>query len=226
MPQARKPKTPTAVRRAAQRSAEKALVEERLALAAIVKCLLAEVPDPERALRRIEAMVRQAESNPKTPVATRKMLLDGYRFIATAVERQLGKPQQLFDPHIGHMKQKDVDAVADLPEQGVQLGLGDGTLADVETAHGERVDTIVRVQTELVRLLKEHGALTDEELLSYYARAFQAEPQRIPALGPKDVARRRRELTASGRVLATGQRRSGSPLWDLVEREALIEGVR
>jgi hypothetical protein len=217
-------KAPAALKRAAQRSAEKALIEERLALAAIVKVFLAEVPEPERALRRIEAMVRSAEANAKTPVATRKMLLDAHRFIATAVERETGRPQTLFDPHVRHLREAEVEAVGDAHPQGEQLGFGNGGLADAEEAHAERVRTVGRVQTILVELLKQ-GACSDAELWARYIRAGRLSPDQAPAQSLTEIGKRRKELTANGRVLATGERNKlHEPLWGLLESSITTGG--
>jgi len=141
----RKPKDKV-VKAAAKRSVERALQEERLAIAAIVKVMLIEVPDPGRVLARLDAMTRAAEANPRVPPTIRRQLIDATRFVRTAIERERGKPQSLFEPHVGHVAPKDVDALVAPTRGPQQLGLVNNTsvLGDVEAAHEDRVRRSVR----------------------------------------------------------------------------------
>lgn len=206
-------KTNAKVKRAAERSAEKALKEERLALAAITKVMLLEVPDPGRVLARLEAMARAAEGNPRTPLATRKMLQDGVKFVRTAIQRENGKPQALFDPHVGHLKAEKVDALVDATDGAQQLGLTgqDSFMGDVEAAHTERVDTISTVHGAIVTLIQEHGPLNDRELFDRYIM----EGARWPIQSAKALGERRKELTGAGRLVGAG---GTPPKFELVER--------
>lgn len=222
-------KTAKAVKAAQQRSMERALREERLALAAIVKVMLIEVPDPARVLARLDAMTRAAESNPRTPRAVVKQLLDATLFVKTAIERETGRPQSLFDPHVGHVKDTDVDKLVEPTNGPQQLGLqqGEGLLGDAEQAHEERVATINDIHQRIVGLLERHGRSTDRELHALYLVANGGPPQTLGALGE-----RRRELVAAGRIVAAGRKphvsigakgeevKKDEPAWDLVERAA------
>lgn len=207
-------KTTKAVKAAQQRSLERALREERLALAAIVKVMLIEVPDPARVLARLDAMTRAAEANPRTPRAIVKQLLDATLFVKTAIERETGRPQSLFDPHVGHVRGKDVDKLVEPTNGPQQLGLqeGDGLLGDAEAAHRDRVEVIGRVHNALVALYQEHGALSDGDLHEHYkARAAAFVQERLPVQTKGAIVERRRELAVSGRISRSGDR------WMVVE---------
>jgi hypothetical protein len=210
-------KTTKAVKAAQQRSLERALREERLALAAIVKVMLIEVPDPARVLARLDAMTRAAEANQRTPRAIVKQLLDATLFVKTAIERETGRPQSLFDPHVGHVKDTDVEKLVAPTEGPQQLGLqqGEGLLGDAEQAHQDRVEVISRVHRTLVSLYQEHGALGDGDLHTHYkARAGRFPRERLPVQTKGAIVERRRELAASGRIVRSGEK------WQLVEAAA------
>lgn len=204
------------VKRAAERSLERALKEERTAIAAITKCFLLECPSPERALARIEAMVRAADANPRTTAATRRTLIDGATFVRTAIERELGKPQSLFDPHVGHVKGEAVDKLVQGSEVPEQLGLAhDGKLGDTVAAHEERTETLAVVQNALVDVIRTHGAMTDAGLWYMYSQNIT-----VPRQSAAEISARRKELTRSGRLRRAGSATDagGVPKWDLVER--------
>lgn len=213
------------VKAAHQRSLERALQEERLAIAAIVKVMLIEVPDPARVMARLDAMTRAAEANPRVPATVRRQLLDATRFVRTAIERETGKPQSLFDPHVGHTSPRDVDALVNPTDGPQQLGLvghQGSMLGDVEDAHEDRVRTIAAVHTALVGLLKSEGAATDREL---YARYTLANQGALPMQSQKAITERRRELVGAGRVVGAGKGLRGEPAWDVVERELLQDSA-
>jgi hypothetical protein len=195
------------VREAHVKSLERALREERLALAAIVKVMLIEVPDPARVLARLDAMTRAAEANPRTARAVVKQLLDATLFVKTAIERETGRPQSLFDPHVGHVKDTDVDRLVEPSEGPQQLGLqqGEGLLGDAEAAHQERVEVLGRIHNALIELYRQHGALSDAE-------SFPQE--RLPVQTKGALDERRRELAATGRIVRSGGK------WTLVEAAA------
>jgi hypothetical protein len=208
------------VKAAHQRSLERALREERLAIAAIVKVMLIEVPDPARVLARLDAMTRAAEANPRVPATVRRQLLDATRFVRTAIERETGRPQSLFDPDVGHTSPRDVDALVRPTNGPQQLGLvghSGSMLGDVEAAHDDRVRTIQAVHTALVGLFQEHGALTDRELYSRYTLTNVRGA--LPQQSQKAVTERRKELTAAGRVVSAGRGPRDEPAWNLVEAE-------
>jgi hypothetical protein len=210
------------VKRAAERSLQRALREERLAIAAIVKVFLLEVPDPGRVLARLDAMVRAAEQNPRTPATVRRQLIDATRFVRTAIERERGKPQSLLDPHVEHVSPAAVDKLVATTDGPQQLGLvgNESVLGDVEAAHEQRVTTIAVVHKALVEILREKGAASDVELHSYYLEANQEGA--LPPQSLKAVTDRRRELVAAGRVVSVGQR-AGTARWDIVERGLIAE---
>jgi hypothetical protein len=218
---ATKKKPDAKVKKATQRSLERALQEERLAIAAIVKVMLIEVPDPRRVLARLDAMTRAAEANPRVPPAVRRQLIDATRFVRTAIERETGRPQSLFDPHVGHTSPKDVDALVAPTRGPQQLGLvnNGSTLGDVEEAHDQRVKTISAVHTALVGLLREGGAATDRELFTRYMLANAGAA--LPVQSQKAITERRRELFAAGRIVSAARERGAEPVWDVVERDQL-----
>jgi hypothetical protein len=205
------------VREAHVKSLERALREERLALAAIVKVMLIEVPDPARVLARLDAMTRAAEANPRTARAVVKQLLDATLFVKTAIERETGRPQSLFDPHVGHVKDTDVDRLVEPSEGPQQLGLqqGEGLLGDAEAAHQERVEVLGRIHNALIELYRQHGALSDADLHTHYkARAASFPQERLPVQTKGALDERRRELAATGRIVRSGGK------WTLVEAAA------
>jgi hypothetical protein len=212
------------VKAATQRSLERALLEERLAIAAIVKVMLIEVPDPARVLARLDAMTRAAEQNPRVPPTVRRQLIDATRFVRTAIQREQAKPQELFDPHVGHVSPKDVNALVAPTDGPQQLGLVNhgSTLGDVEAAHEDRVRTISTVHAALVGLLREKGAMTDRELFTRYLIA-NAEGA-LPRQTQKAITERRRELVAAGRVVTAGRGDRGEPAWDILERDLITPG--
>jgi len=212
------------VKRAVERSMERALKEERLALAAVTKVMLLEIPNPARVLARLDAMVRAAEANPRTPITVRRQLLDATRFVRTAIERETGKPQTLFDPHVGHLRRDEVDRLVAPTEGPQQLGLinNETLLGDAEAAHEERVRTIATVHNELVNLLRADGPATDLQLYDRYRRAWADVTQRrpLPVQSSISIRERRAELVAAGRVVPAGKR-DGETTFDIVERELL-----
>lgn len=215
MPRAAKAK----VKQATVRSLERALQEERLAIAAVTKVMLIEVPDPGRVLARLDSMVRTAELNPRVPVSVRRQLLDAARFVRTAIEREQGRPQSLFDPHVGHVKKEAVDALVAPTESPEQLGFvtNESVLGDVEVAHEQRVQTIVAVHGALVECLRSEGSATDAELWSRYQRMLAPG---VPFQSRRAITERRKELVAAGRVVRVDPR-GGVPAWDVVERDLL-----
>lgn len=208
-----------AIKDAHIKALERALREERLALAAVVKVMLIEVPDPARVLARLDAMSRAAEQNPRTSAAVRKQLLDATLFVKTAIQRERGRPQELFEPDVGHTRPKDVDALVEASDGPQQLGLvNNEQIGDAGEAHDERVRTIGQVHTALIGLYREHGALSDRELHGHYA--VVAPTRGLPRQTQGAVTERRRELLAAGR-LSRAEQRGGEPAWDLVERPLL-----
>jgi hypothetical protein len=202
------PATKKKLTAAKQRSAERALREERQALLAITKVMLLEVRDPSRVLARLDAMARAA----RDPVQQR-LILDATRFVRAAVAQELGKAQPLFDPHVGHVRPEKVDALVEPTEGEQQLGLdGQGSfLGDVEQEHTERVATIGRVHDAIVELIREHGAADDRLLHSRYL--VKAVGGGLPTQSAGAIRERRQELSAAGRLVS-----AGSGTWDLVER--------
>jgi hypothetical protein len=217
MPQ---PKQGQKVKRAARRSMEAALREERLAIGAIVKVMLLEVPDPGRVLARLDAMVRAAEANPRMTPTIRRQLLDASRFVRAAIQREEGRPQELFDPHVGHVRAEAVDALVAPTDGAQQLGLEGQTsmLGDVESAHAERVALLATVHDALVEIVRGHGALSDLELHARYVHRGAFAGSGLPLQSPKAIAERRRELCAAGRFVRAEGR---EVKWDIVEREVV-----
>jgi hypothetical protein len=189
------------------RSVKRALQEERLGLAAIVKAFLLECPEPENARRllaRLDAMADGAANNPRVSAKLRQALIDGALFVRTAIERETGRPQSLLAPHVGHVAGGAVDRLISDGDQPSLLG--------AQAAHDERNDTIIAVQEALVRVLRE-GAATDAEIEVRYRRLAG-----VPQHAPGALLDRRKELTADGRISDSGSRHKGQPMWVLVEQ--------
>jgi hypothetical protein len=213
------------VERASHKALETALADERLAVAALTKVMLQECPDPMRFLARLEAMVHAAEQSPRTPVATRRQLIAAATFVRTAIERETGKPQSLFEPNVGHVSGAKVDALVDGTDGPSQLGLlgQESVLGDASAAHDDRVTTIKAVHDAIIILLRERGPLTDRELHGHYLRWRAASDW--PPQSYATLSERRKELTTAGRVVSSGRRLgSTTTTWDVVERD-LIEGA-
>ena len=170
-------------------------------------------------MARLDAMTRAAEANPRVPPTIRRQLIDATRFVRTAIERERGKPQSLFEPHVGHVAPKDVDALVAPTRGPQQLGLVNNTsvLGDVEAAHEDRVRMISTVHAALVGILRDEGPLTDRDLHASYKRANVDSP--LPRQSSKAVVERRRELVGAGRVVKVPGR--WPPLWDVIERSTL-----
>lgn len=208
---------------AASRAAlERALLEERLAFAAITKVMLQECPDPSRFLARLEAMVAAAENSARVPVATRRQLIAAAMFVRTAIERETGKPQSLFEPHVGHVSGAKVDKLVEATDAPSQMGLlgQESVLGDATAAHEDRVSTLQAVHDAIVQLIRERGPLTDRELHDRYTMARASEDW--PPQSYATLVERRKELTTAGRVVSAG-RKLGSAVsqWDVVERDLM-----
>lgn len=208
------------VKKAAQRTLERALMEERLALSAITKVMLLEVPDAQRVLARLDAMARAAESNPKVSAPVRKRLIDGTRFVRSAVNAELGivSEPNLFDPP-GEPKPEKVTELIKDTDGPQQLGLEmtESILGDVESAHEDRVQTIEKVHDALIAMLRANGAMTDQEIhQKYLVRPANG----LPPQSRTAIRDRRLELCHAGRLVRSGTRNS-APCWDVVERDAL-----
>ena len=201
------------IKAAAVRSRERALQEERLGLAAIASAVCREVPNPDRLLARLEAMTRKAQQNPKTPMRVKQSLLDGTALIRNAINRELGKPQELLDPPgWRHVSPTAVNRLVKDGEVTQQLGLeAKETLEDVAVATREQAATIAAVHEVIVRILKE-GPATDSELYWRYMQQTDA-----PKHSAQELRRRRLELYKSGRVNDSGLRDGKDIRWVLVE---------
>lgn len=202
----------TRVQRAAHRSVERALAEERLALAAVAKCVLLEVPNPTGLLARLEDLARGAQSNPKASLKLRQSLIDAVMLFKNAMAREMGKPQSLLDPPLAHVDPGKVDDLVGAAhrEQQLSIAQGDRGIQDVEAVQRERIETIAAIHDALVGVMRE-GPASDGELHRRYA-LLEERPWQAPAA----LAERRRELVRLGRVCAAG-RKDGEPLWALVE---------
>ena len=212
------------IKRAHQRSVERALREERLGLAIIGRVIVLDHPDPGRLLARLEAVCRSAQQNPGASIEVRQVLIDGTLLIRNAIARELGRPQTLLDPPgwAGHVKPSAVDQVAG-HESSItqQLGLveGDnsGPLADVINIQREQTETITAIHEYLVKALQE-GPVTDRELFTRYILNPETPPHSLEA-----IVERRKELVLSGRVKDSGGRKGKSVIWTLVETKHIAE---
>ncbi len=211
------------VERAAQRSMGRALREERLALAVLAKIFLLEVPNPDRLLARIGAVVRSASTQKGFSQEARQALIDCERLVRNALARELGRPQTLMDPPgwMGHVNPRTVDKVISGEPIGQQLGLSasNGDLTDVAEAQTDRMQTVLAVHDKIVEALKE-GPATERVLYQRYIVFPDAPPH-----SPRALTERRRELTQSGRVKDTGVRVGTEPVWALVEDKAKVKAA-
>ena len=209
------------VKQVAERSRERALQEERLALAAIAKVIVLEVPDPGRLLARLEAMVRAASQQSSTPIRVRQALIDGEALVRNAINRELGRPQALLNPPgWNHVNPKAVDRIVGGEALPQQLGLeNDGGLGDVISAQAEQATTILAVHECLVKVLRQYGPATDQELYDRYLALDDA-----PRHSAQALKERRKELCLSGRVVHSRIKRGRDPVWSLVEDTQKVEG--
>jgi hypothetical protein len=200
-------------REAHVRNLERALKEERTGLVAVAKAFLEESPNSGALLRRLEAMVRAANAN-SAPARTRDAIGYGYAVLARAAEQAQGKPQGLFDPHVGHVPPAKVEALT-TPSEHVQVGLEfreSTPLADVEAGQSESSAFAQRVRATILTCYEGCGALTDGELRAEYTR--RAGPVTAGLL--KD---HRKALTRTGRVVKSDETTGEDPRWTLLERK-------
>jgi hypothetical protein len=188
---------------ATQRNAQRALQEERLGLAAVVKVFLLECPDPDRLLARLEHMTQAVANDPKSTARLRQTLIDGKTLVENAIARERGKPQQLLAPNLGHISDRQVQSVLDTPPG----------LLDAELAHEQRLGIEMAVEEGLVLVLRD-GMASDEEIWRRYSTLEEA-----PAQPFKALVERRKALSASGRLRIGGKSEEGATLWCLMETE-------
>src|SRR5881409_3000073 len=118
---------------------ERALKEERLGITALALAFVKAHGAPELILRRVQAMVRNADEAGAKP-RTKQVLIAGQHMVERALAIEMGKPQPLFsdEPDIGHVdaaKAKALAAGATEPEQiGLDLSGNGGTVGDVRGA--------------------------------------------------------------------------------------------
>jgi hypothetical protein len=196
-----------AVERQRVKNLERALRVERTGLMALAMAFVREHGDAEALQRRIDAMARSAARNPKTPEALRDAFVSGQALVEQALRVELGKPQRLFDPHVGHVDPGEVERLG-------ATGPDQLTLESPGELHSERNGWRERVDTGLLRAL-ERGPASDLELHAAYL-ALQA----YPWVSPATLRGRRVELTRLGRIVDSGERANDTPIWTLVERKA------
>lgn len=192
--------------KARTKTLERALKEERTAILAVVMAVLREsAVDPERLLARLEAMGAAAAGRSKGKEKERQqrdLFVAAEKYVRNALAIEAGRPQQLFEPNVGHTKPEEVETLAD--GFGTQMALE--TPEDTHRALSEAEEDTDR---KIIAAL-EHStsALTDADLA-----------ERVAAPGSL-VRTRRAALTQSGR-LVNGERRNGTPTFNLVEREQI-----
>lgn len=202
---------------------ERALKEERMGITAMALAFIKAHGDPELILRRIEAMVRNADEAGAKP-RTKQVLIAGQHMVERALAIEMGKPQPLFtdEPDVGHVppgQAKELAEGASKPEQiGLDFSGNGGTVGDVRTAEEDKAKTTERVKDAILALLVDHGAMTDGELYVRYAKRTDFLTQSAGSLRA-----RRTELVRAGRLVKNGDKREGDkdvPVWDLYERAA------
>ena len=198
-----------AAERQRMKNLERALQVERTGLVALAMAFIREHGEPERLRARVDAMVRAAAANPKTSPGLRDTLVNGQALIEQGLRVEAGRPQKLFEPDVGHVKPAEVLTLADPPEQQLSLDAP----ADV---HAERSTWEERTAAGIVRALELHGPCTDDELHAHYTALAAYPLLTVPSLRARRVA-----LSRTGRVVDSGERRDGLPVWTLIERKAL-----
>jgi hypothetical protein len=214
MPTEAKGKRTAAVKRAQEshiKNLERALRDERTGLIAVARVFMEDAPDPGRLLGRLEAMVRQAERN-GAPARTRDAIAYGHSVLARAREQMQGRPQQLFEPDVGHIKPSAVEKLT-APDEHQQVGLGfaeSRPLGDVQAADAERQEFALRLRTRIIDCYEDGGAMTDAELRAAYTRHYGA-------LKAETLKAQRTELARLGRLVRS-EPKGGETTWILLER--------
>lgn len=194
---------------------ERALKEERLGLIAICRVLIEEsdVP-PARILARLESMARApGKSHLQMPQRTRDAILHGHAVMSRALEQLQGRPQGLFDPHVGHISPKKVERITEVPQEP-QMGFGAterNPLGDVPKR--EELSALTVIQEGIVKCY-DNGPLSDKQLLAEYIMRFGRISQRT-------IIEARVALTKKGRVIEL--QRDGERRWTLIEQKQLAQ---
>lgn len=197
---------------------ESALKLERTGLLAITKVLLRELPPArqDQVLEHLDTMVRHAIQNPNAKEALRTTLVSGRELVARALEQELGRPQQLFDPNVGHIKRSAVNELIPGSEEQEQLGIGAATGADIRDLHTDRTTTYRAIQAGIMKVLRDGEAGTDAELWRRYTTAAAG-----PPVTRSVFYYRRTDLVSRGllrRVPVPEGQEQDVPRWDLTER--------
>lgn len=199
---------------AANKGLAKALREEREALVAIAIAFVREANEPRAMRRRLEAMARSAEQDPKLPERTRAMMRTGVRLVSRALEVEARRPQGLFDPNVGHVRPDRVRSLAGARTDQLGIGGGDGSIVDVEESAQQRQAYSSGAKRAILDCYRTAGgSLSDEELVhAYFERAIARD---VPLLTKGRIKAYRIELTRVG-LLAT----DGPGKHNLIERVA------
>lgn len=187
------------------RNLERALRKERLGLVGIALAFLKESPDPARLMARLERMVEAAAVDPRKAKAA-PVLRDGLALIKRAMEQELGKPQGLFDPDVGHVPPDEAQELTELPaDQPISLLSPDQMIQYREA--GER-----EVRALIIEALRQ-GPATDAELVARYL-ALGGPPHKR-----RSIQRHRIELARLGRITSVPSEQGGNGAsWRLTEQ--------
>ena len=188
------------------RALELALRRERTAHIAVATAVLDTADDPRRFVERLEAMARGVVRDSRTPQQTKDAVLAARDLFRRTVEQRTGRPQQLFEPDVGHVSPAAASALAAMREE--QL-----TLDDPRDAHADVTAANDRLRDAVLAEFKTRGPLIDPEL--WGALAGRAPRERVFTA--------RVELTRNGRLTVVNRRaRNGQdwPVYDLIERSA------
>lgn len=181
------------------RTLERALRQERTAHIAIATVVLDTADNPERFVARIEALARAVVRDKKTPRATKDAVLAARDLFRRTVEQRTGRPQQLFDPDVGHVLPRQVERIAAM--DAPQLSLD-----DARDVHRDRIAADAGVQARVLDALRAADRpLTDVDLWGL-----------IPELTQDSVYNARVALHRAGRLVrdVTGNH----PTYALLER--------
>lgn len=192
------------------RQLERALRDERTALVAIATMALREARDPEALLRRVEGSAAAVAAQPRSSPKSREALRAAAEAFRHAVAIEMGRPQALFEPDVGHVRPEAVTKmVVDAPPP----------LPGMDAAGG-RAQREAALDASILRVLR--VPRTDPGLHQAVMRDGS-----VHAPDRREVYYRRVALTQAGRVAATGTTVPGetwpdrpgepAPLWGLIE---------
>lgn len=182
---------------------ERALKEERLGLMALTLAFCRTHGDTAALVAKVNAMAAAVADDPRASAGLRAAMVHGRAYVENAVAAELGRPQRLFEPDVGHVSPDRAGALVEAGPEQMTLGGPEATIT-------ERDNFAQRVDAGLVAAL-EVGALGEDELFARYA----INPDN-PRASKAQLRRRRRHLANLGRLVKTAE--DGTDKWTTIER--------